>query len=54
MWNHKSNLGTQDELVMAMSKAEHMDPDDPVKGVTVPVHPGALKYYNEIGVSVNK
>ena len=48
IWEHK------DELVMAMSKAEHMDPDDPVKGVTVPVHPGALKYYNEIGVSVNK
>ena len=47
IWEYK------DELIQAIQKAEHMDPDDPVKGVTVPVHPGALKYYNEIGVKVD-
>lgn len=47
IWEHK------DELVQAINKAEHMDPNDPVKGVTVPVHPGALKYYDEIGVQIN-
>ncbi len=40
------------ELEQSIPKAEHMDPKDPVKGVTTPVHPGAEKYYNEVGASV--
>lgn len=47
LWEYK------DELIQSIPKAENMDPKDPVKGVTTPVHPGAIKYYNEIGVSVN-
>lgn len=48
IWEYK------DELVQAINKAEHMDPNDPVKGVTIQVHPGAIKYYNEIGVQINR
>ncbi|NLY50486.1 MAG: TAXI family TRAP transporter solute-binding subunit [Firmicutes bacterium] len=45
LWENK------DELARINAKAEYMDPDDPVKGITVPIHPGALKYYKEAGVT---
>lgn len=38
------------ELVEMMAKLNQMDPEDPVKGVTVPVHKGSVKYYKEAGV----
>jgi len=41
------------ELEKANAKAEYMNKDNPLQAVTVPVHPGALKYYNEIGVKIN-
>jgi len=44
MWENK------DELVEMMAKLKDMDPEDPVKGVTVPIHPGSIKYYKEVGV----
>lgn len=44
MWEHR------DELAEMMAKLGDMDPEDPVKGVTVPIHPGAIKFYKEIGV----
>lgn len=47
LWENK------DELVQVIAKAENMDPKDPVKGVTIPVHPGALKYYKEIGIEID-
>lgn len=47
IWQHK------DELVQALKKAENMDPMNPVKGVTVPIHSGALKYYSEVGIKIN-
>ena len=40
----------RDELIEMMAKLKGMDPEYPVKGVTVPVHPGAVKYYKEAGV----
>lgn len=40
----------QKELVSAMAKAAYMDPMDPFKSVTIPLHPGAEKYYKEIGI----
>jgi len=39
----------QQDLVTAMAKAKYMDPKDPFKSVTIPLHPGAEKYYREIG-----
>lgn len=47
LWEHKK------ELTEMMAKMGDMDPDDPVKGVTIDVHPGAVKYYKEIGVWKN-
>jgi len=40
----------QQELVTAMAKAKYMDPKAPFKSVTIPLHPGAEKYYREIGI----
>lgn len=40
----------QPELVTAMAKAKFMDPKNPFKSVTIPLHPGAEKYYKEIGM----
>jgi len=42
----------REELAKIMAKAKYMDPKDPVKGATIPVHPGAKKYYKEIGINV--
>jgi len=43
----------QPELEQANGKLKNMHKDKPLEGVTVEPHPGALKYYNEIGVKVN-
>ncbi len=43
----------QTEMEQANAKAKHMKKDNPLEGITVEPHPGALKYYNEIGVKVN-
>lgn len=42
----------REELAAIMAKAKHMDPKDPVKGATIPIHPGAKKYYKEKGISL--
>lgn len=42
----------QPELEQANAKAKNMNKEDPLGGVTVPAHPGAAKYYKEIGIDV--
>ncbi len=44
LWENKK------ELTEMMVKLSDMDPADPVKGVTIDVHPGSIKYYKEKGV----
>ena len=39
----------KDDLAVMMVKAKEMDPNNPVKGITIPLHPGAERYYKEIG-----
>jgi len=34
------------------SIAPYLDPRNPVKGIAIPLHPGALKYYREKGISI--
>lgn len=41
---------SQQELAGIMAKAKYMDIKDPIKGITIPLHKGAEKYYKEIGV----
>lgn len=43
LWEHRETLGEM------MVRAKHMDPNDPLKGVTIPIHPGAERYYREVG-----
>ena len=40
----------QKELVAAHSAAKDMKLQDALKGMTVPLHPGAEKYYKEKGI----
>lgn len=44
MWEHYKELG---EMI---AFAKSMDPQNPVQGITIDVHPGAIKYYKEVGV----
>ena len=40
----------QKDLVAAHSAAKDMKLQDALKGMTVPMHPGAEKYYKEKGI----
>jgi len=42
----------QEELIAGHAKFELLNLEDAVKGISVPFHPGALKYYEEQGVEV--
>lgn len=42
----------QEYLAQVNSKAKYMDANDPVKGITIPLHPGAVKYYEEKGIKL--
>lgn len=48
LWENK------DALAQANAKANYMDPNNPAKAITIPLHPGAVKYYQEKGMSVQK
>lgn len=41
---------SREELITAMAKAKYMDPHNPLKSVTIPVHKGAERYYREAGL----
>jgi TRAP transporter TAXI family solute receptor len=38
------------EIAQAHPKGAELDPEYSVSGISIPIHPGALKYYKEIGV----
>lgn len=40
----------KDEIAASHTKGELLDPETAVSGVPIPFHPGAEKYFNEIGV----
>lgn len=42
----------RDHLAQVNAKANYMDANDPVKGITIPIHPGAVKYYTEKGIKL--
>ena len=42
----------KDELVEGHAKFEYLNLEDAVKGISVPFHPGAVKYYAEQGIEV--
>ncbi len=41
-----------DELASAHAKGKELSAAQAVTGVSVPFHPGAVKYYKEIGLNV--
>ena len=45
----KSMWESKDELGEMLAVLKNMDSDNPLLGVTIDVHPGAIKYYKEIG-----
>ncbi len=49
-WLTKTLIEKQPELAQAHAKGKDLSKESAVKGVTIPWHPGAEKYYKEIGV----
>lgn len=43
LWEKKDDIGA------IMVKAKEMQPNNPVGGITIPLHPGAERYYKETG-----
>jgi TRAP transporter TAXI family solute receptor len=39
----------QGDIAAAHPMGEYLDVDDAIKGITVPFHPGAIRYYREVG-----
>ncbi|NLX63533.1 MAG: TAXI family TRAP transporter solute-binding subunit [Clostridiaceae bacterium] len=46
----KALFENKDEIAKAHPKGAELDPEYAVSGISIPIHPGALKYYQEIGV----
>ena len=46
----KALFENADEIAKAHPKGAELDPAYSVSGISIPIHPGALKYYKEIGV----
>lgn len=46
----KALFENADEIAKAHPKGAELDPEYAVAGISIPIHPGALKYYKEIGV----
>ncbi len=46
----KALFENSDEIANAHPKGAELDPEYSVSGISIPIHPGALKYYKEIGV----
>lgn len=49
-WLTKTLIEKQPELAQAHAKGKELSKESAVKGLTAPLHPGAEKYYKEIGV----
>ncbi len=48
----KAMFDNKDDLVAGHAKFEFLNLEDAVKGISVPFHPGAKKYYEEQGITV--
>jgi len=46
----KALFENADEIAKAHPKGAELDPEYSVSGISIPIHPGAQKYYKEIGV----
>ena len=46
----KAIFENTDEIAKAHPKGAELDPAYSVSGISIPIHPGAMKYYKEIGV----
>lgn len=46
----KALFENKEEIAKAHAKGAELDPEYSVSGISIPIHPGALKYYKEIGV----
>ena len=40
------------DLITAHAKGEELDINQSYEGISIPFHPGALKYYQELGYQV--
>lgn len=49
----KALFSNLEELSRGHAKGKEVSAESAINGVSVPFHPGAIKYYNEIGLSVN-
>lgn len=49
----KTMFENKDTLAQGHAKFEVLDAEDAVKGISVPFHAGAKKYYKEIGINVD-
>ncbi len=49
-WLTKTLIEKQPELAQSHAKGKELSKESAVKGLTVPLHPGAERYYKEIGV----
>ncbi|CRF31913.1 C4-dicarboxylate ABC transporter substrate-binding protein [Brachyspira suanatina] len=48
----KTLFDKKSDLATAHAKGEELNIDDAYKGISVPFHPGALKYYKELGYNI--
>ncbi|MCZ9892936.1 TAXI family TRAP transporter solute-binding subunit [Brachyspira hyodysenteriae] len=48
----KTLFDKKTDLATAHAKGEELNIDDAYKGISVPFHPGALKYYKELGYNI--
>jgi hypothetical protein len=48
----KALFENKEDLTAGHAKFEYLNLDDAVKGISVPFHPGAAKYYEEQGITV--
>ena len=48
----KAMFDNKDDLIAGHAKFEFLNLEDAVKGISVPFHPGAAKYYEEQGITV--
>lgn len=46
----KALFENADEIAQAHPKGAELDAEYSVSGISIPIHPGALKYYKEVGV----
>ncbi|WP_295158813.1 TAXI family TRAP transporter solute-binding subunit [uncultured Brachyspira sp.] len=48
----KTLFDKKDDLVIAHAKGEELNIEDAYKGISIPFHSGALKYYKELGYNI--